>query len=335
MRMNQAAGNNGAVVIAQDIPKLTSLGPFVVVNLLMFVLVPAWLLGFFNSALMKTWTTVFLGTTVEAVPFLALGAVVSAVMTAFVSPAALSRLLPRNTAMAVPVAGLAGALLPGCECASVPIAANLVGRGVTPAVALTFLLSAPAINPLVLISTSVAFPGHPAMVAARFLASLVTSVVVGWIWVALGRSEWIRIPHRPNHHGVQSWRIFATEAQHDFLQGAGFLTIGAAAAATLNVVVPHAALTALSGNALISILVLAILAVGLAICSEADAFVAASLFQFSTTARLAFMVVGPAIDLKLMAMQSGAFGRRFVMHFAPLSFAAAVISSIVFGGLLL
>jgi uncharacterized membrane protein YraQ (UPF0718 family) len=73
------------------------------------------------------------------------------------------------------------------------------------------------------------------------------------------------------------------------------------------------------------VLALAVLAVLLSICSEADAFVAASLSQFSLTARLVFLVVGPMVDLKLIAMQTGVFGRRFVARFAPATFAAAVL----------
>jgi uncharacterized protein len=65
------------------------------------------------------------------------------------------------------------------------------------------------------------------------------------------------------------------------------------------------------------VVALAGLAVVLAICSEADAFVAASLSQFSLTARLVFMVVGPVVDLKLVALQTGVFGRRFALRFAP------------------
>jgi hypothetical protein len=50
------------------------------------------------------------------------------------------------------------------------------GRGVGtpwghPAAALAFLLSAPAINPIVLTATAVAFPRNPEMVLARFAAS--------------------------------------------------------------------------------------------------------------------------------------------------------------------
>ena len=48
-----------------------------------------------------------------------------------------------------------------------PVARRLFGPGVVGAAALTFMLSAPAINPVVLVATAVAFPGQPQMVAAR------------------------------------------------------------------------------------------------------------------------------------------------------------------------
>jgi uncharacterized membrane protein YraQ (UPF0718 family) len=83
------------------------------------------------------------------------------------------------------------------------------------------------------------------------------------------------------------------------------------------------------------VLALAVLAVLLSICSEADAFVAASLQEFSLTARLAFLVVGPMIDLKLFAMQAGVFGRGFAVRFAPTTFALAIIVSVAVGAVLL
>jgi uncharacterized protein len=77
------------------------------------------------------------------------------------------------------------------------------------------------------------------------------------------------------------------------------------------------------------------LAVVLAICSEADAFVAASLTQFSDTAKLAFLVVGPAVDVKLVALQTGTFGRQFSARFAPLTFVVAVAAALAIGAVLL
>jgi uncharacterized membrane protein YraQ (UPF0718 family) len=129
--------------------------------------------------------------------------------------------------------------------------------------------------------------------------------------------------------------VFAATAQHDLLQAGGFLIIGAATAATLQTAVPRSILDGVAGSGALSIVALAGLAVVMAICSEADAFIAASLTQFSLTSRLAFMVVGPMVDVKLIALQAGTFGGRFAARFAPLTFAAAVLSSLLVGWWLL
>jgi uncharacterized protein len=302
--------------------------------LVVAVLVRAWLPASFRAPRFGAWTTVFVSVVVQATPFVVLGTVLSAAISAFVPPRFFARALPGRAALAVPVAGAAGAVLPGCECASVPVAGALVRRGVTPAAALAFLLSAPAINPVVLAATAVAFPGRPQMVAGRLVASLVTAVAMGWLWLRLGRPDWLRLPARPEPVGRSRLSVFLSGCRHDFTQAGGYLVIGAAAAATLNVTVPPRWLHLVAGHPAGSVLALAALAVLLSICSEADAFVASSLVQFSLTARLAFLVVGPMVDLKLFAMQAGAFGRRFAVRFAPATFVVAVTVSVLVGSLL-
>jgi uncharacterized membrane protein YraQ (UPF0718 family) len=284
---------------------------------------------------LQTWATIFVAIVLQATPFLAFGVVLSGVIAAFVPPGAIARALPRRPALAVPVAGMAGIALPGCECGSVPIAGRLVAGGVMPPAALTFLLAAPAINPVVLISTAVAFPGRPEVVAARFVASLLTAVVVGWIWIRAGRTEWLDRARRPVVTDASRSETFRATAVHDFLHAGGYLVVGAAVAATLQVAVPRSILDAVGGSGVFAVITLALLSVALSVCSEADAFVAASLTQFSMTSRLTFMVVGPAVDTKLIALQTGVFGRSFASRFAPLTFAIAVASSIAVGTWLL
>ena len=53
-----------------------------------------------------------------------------------------------------------------------------------------------------------------------------------------------------------------------------------------------------------------LLAVLLSVCSEADAFVAASFVAFVPAARLAFVAIGPMVDLKLIGMYGSTFDRR-------------------------
>ncbi|MFJ1605455.1 permease [Streptomyces sp. NPDC088253] len=286
---------------------------------------------------MQAWRTVALAVTVQALPFLLLGTALSGAINAFVPARVFTRVLPRRPVLAVPVAGVAGVVLPGCECASVPVANSLIGRGVTPAAAFAFLLSAPAINPVVLTATAIAFPGHPEMVLARLLASLATAAVMGWLWLFLGREKWLKPVVRHTGHQPEQSRLreFRRGFQHDFLHAGGFLVLGAMAAATFNVAVPRTVLDAFSGSPWLSVLFLAALAILLAVCSEADAFVAASLTGFSPVARLAFMVVGPMVDLKLIALQAGTFGRAFAVRFSAATTVVAILCSALIGGVLL
>ncbi|MYX93552.1 hypothetical protein GT045_01640 [Streptomyces sp. SID486] len=296
------------------------------------------LLGRWGDApAVQAWRTVCLAVTVQALPFLLLGTALSGAISAFVPEGVFRRVLPRRPALAVPVAGVAGVVLPGCECASVPVASSLIGRGVPPAAAFAFLLSAPAVNPVVLTATAIAFPGNPAMVLARLLASLATAFVMGWLWLRFGRTEWLRpvVRHTGHRTGRSRWDEFRTGFQHDFLHAGGFLVLGAMAAATFNVAVPRSVLDTFAAAPWMSVLFLAGLAVLLAVCSEADAFLAASLTGFPPLARLAFMVVGPMVDLKLIALQAGTFGRAFAVRFSAATFVVAVACSALVGGGLL
>lgn len=99
------------------------------------------------------WLTVFLALVLQALPFLVLGTVLAGVVSAYLKPTLVSKLVPRNPIAAVGVAGLAGAALPGCECSSVPLARRLAARGVPTPAALSFLLAAPAVNPVVVVAT--------------------------------------------------------------------------------------------------------------------------------------------------------------------------------------
>lgn len=259
----------------------------------------------------------------------------SGLIAAYVSPDLVRRLVPKRTIFAVPSAGLAGLALPGCECGSVPIAGRLVATGTPPAAALTFLLAAPAINPVVMVSTAVAFPNDRMMVVARFAASFAAAIAVGSWWARRSGENLLDSVSDVHQHHDSKMERFIDVASRDLVHAGGYLVLGALAAATLQLVVPRSVLDSVASNELLSILVLASLAVVLSICSEADAFVAAGLPQFSLTSRLVFLVVGPVIDIKLVAMHAGVFGRAFALRFAPVTLVVAIISGVIAGQVLL
>jgi uncharacterized protein len=312
-----------------------------VLGLVAFAISGTWLrAAVAGSDGLATAGTVFCGVFVQALPFLGLGVLVSGLIAVFVPPERLVRWLPRRPGSAVLAAGLAGAALPGCECGSVPVARRLFGDGgPAGAAALAFMLAAPAVNPVVVVATAVAFPGQPKMVIARVAASFLTAVVMGWVWSRWGRAEWItrrlptNAPHAPDMGS--KWLAFCEVARQDFLQAAAYLVVGAGAAAALHVVVPARVFERVGAHLILGVTVMAALAVALAVCSEADAFVASSLTMIPLVPRLVFLVVGPAIDVKLLAMQSGMFGRAFAARFAPATFVVAVAAATLVGVLLL
>jgi uncharacterized membrane protein YraQ (UPF0718 family) len=294
-----------------------------------------WLVPRLDSPALATWSTIFVAIVVQSIPFLVGGVLLAGVIATLLSEKALRRLVPANPTLGVPVAGLAGVALPGCECASVPVAGSLMRRGVAPAVALTFLLAAPAVNPVVLVSTAVAFPDRPEVVLARFLASLVTAIAVGWLWLRFAGRVPILHRQRGHDHGEGAAQAFLGSVRHDFIHAAGFLVLGAMIAAAINTFVPREIIDSVAGNVFLAVGSMAIFAFVVALCSEADAFVAASLSAFSDTAKLVFMVVGPAMDVKLASMESGQFGAAFALRFVPLVIVVAVLSACGMGWWLL
>lgn len=280
----------------------------------------------------QAWVSLVIGVTVQALPFLVLGVALSAVVTVFIPPAALLRVVPRRQALAVPAVALSGMALPACECASVPVANSLIRKGVPDKAALAFMLASPAINPVVLVSTAIAFAGQWQMVWARCAASLLAACVVGWAWRGGGRQA-----HAHEHSHSAGGRADALRATllHDFINSAGFLAIGAAITATIKVFVPAHWLRAVADNFWLAVLLMIVLAIVLALCSEADAFIAASLTFVPPVAQLVFLVVGPVVDTKLIAMQYGAWGGRFVMRFVPLVLVVAVAAALLVGWVVL
>ena len=183
-----------------------------------------------------------------------------------------------------------------------------------------------------------AFPGNYTLVGARFIASLATAMLVGTWWARRNDESLLEsIMDTDDHEHAAGNRLgtFMDVAAKDFVHAGGYLVVGALAAATLQLVIPRSVINAVAENEWQSILIFAGLAVLLSICSEADAFVAAGLPQFSLSSRLVFLVVGPVIDLKLIALHAGVFGRKFTMLFAPVTLVIAIISAVVVGQVLL
>jgi uncharacterized protein len=268
--------------------------------------------------------TIFLGVVIEATPFLVLGVLVSQVLALAVRGDWLvSRLPSGRVASLTALAGL-GAMFPVCECGNVPVARRLIRRGVPVAAALVFLLSAPALNPVVALSTFAAFRDRPSIVVLRLLLTFAVAVGIGLLFsfhprpaamlrhgAATPRAE----PHADGARPASGRRVrrFAGGVLEEFVEMGSVLVVGAALAALTQVLVPRHALLGIGQGPVLSVAVMMALALILSVCSTVDAFVALAYGgTFTDGSLIAFLVFGPMIDIKSILLMLTVFSARTV-----------------------
>jgi uncharacterized membrane protein YraQ (UPF0718 family) len=264
---------------------------------------------------------------IEAMPFLAVGALFSATIEVFVSTERLLRSMPKSLVGGLALGIGAGFVLPTCECGVVPIVRRLMRKGVPPFIAIDYMLAAPIVNPVVLASTYLAFRGSWTMVLARIAVAAIVATVLGLYARSLpnvlldGKGSG-HDSHDHDHSGqsfLQKIRSVMIHTAQEFMDMGKFLIFGALAAAAFKTLLPENIMSVFTGNLVLSIVGMMILAILLSICSEADAFVAASFQTFPVGAKLAFIAIGPMVDLKLIGMYAVTFHRKMVLAlvFAP------------------
>lgn len=102
---------------------------------------------------------------------------------------------------------------------------------------------------------------------------------------------------------------------HDFVDITCYLIIGATLAATLQTFRLLELAPGLTANAAVSVLLMMLVAIALCLCSEADAFVAANMpipVEIALSSKLAFLLLGPMLDIKLYFMYTRVFRARLI-----------------------
>jgi uncharacterized membrane protein YraQ (UPF0718 family) len=284
---------------------------------------------------------VFGSLVIQAVPFVLVGAAAAALIEVFVPIGAFERIAELPRPLRLPAAGLAGVLLPICECGSVPVARRLIHRGLDPSSAFTFMLAAPVVNPVVIASTFYAFRGRDTlwtMVLGRTGLGLVVAMAVGWAMGALGKEQVLRpLDEADREQSLEvgkpepRWRRFFVHLADDFLFMGGYLLLGASVAAMVQTFLPQGLLERIGGAPVVDVVLMMVIASLLSLCSESDAFIAASFTQFGASSQLAFLVFGPMVDLKLGALYAGSFRRVVVVTIVVVAAVTTFIGSIWIG----
>ncbi len=300
-----------------------------------------------ESASLNSLAIVFVSIVLEAIPFMLIGSLVGGFIEAFISRERMATFLPRKGWLTVCIAAGAGIVFPVCECAVVPVVRRLIGKGLPFSAAIAYLLGGPIVNPIVAASTAMAYAFDWRIVILRMGLGYGIAVVIGMLMGGLfAGSEAIKDngaalennasscschhhSHVHTHATSDNWVDKAgaafTHAMDDFLAVGHYLVIGAFIAALAQTYIDRSSFLSLTSIPVLSVLLMMVLAILLNLCSEADAFIAAS-FQglMPMPAQMAFLLTGPMFDLKLLLMYQSVFKRRAIVTLATLILGAVL-----------
>lgn len=291
----------------------------------------------------QIFNTIFISILMQAFPFMLIGIFVSAAMEVFAPDQFVTRVFPSRFGLGFITAMFAGLLFPVCECAIVPVTTRLVKKGVALPIAVTFMLSAPIINPIVIVSTLYAFAGQPQVALLRVVFGLAIALLVGGVLYLLNAGNDVLLtgyddcgchchdhcaccaePLGSLHDGgetAQKTRTILQKLKEMFLHageeffGVGrYLILGAFLTSLIQILIPRAWFAGLNEKSGIPLLMMMLIAFLFSACSTSDAFIAKSFAgRFSLGAIMGFLVFGPMMDIKNILMLLGNFKKKFVI----------------------
>ncbi|RED57224.1 permease [Cohnella lupini] len=320
-----------------------------------------------DTAKLQNFKIVFLSIILEALPFLLIGVLVSALLQAFVSDRLIRKLTPKNPVAGVLFGSLLGIILPLCECGMIPIVRRLIRKGLPAYIGIIYIVAGPIINPVVFGATFAAFRTNKELAYSRFYLAFVVSVTIGLILYYFMKRSPLKpetlnqqeaaivlrstdmhnhahdhsheLNHAHNHghvhsHGgsvVQKLADTPGHAAEEFFDMGKYLILGSFITALLQTLVTRASFASVADHELPSHLFMMGFAYALSLCSTSDAFVAASFNNmFPPAALLSFLVFGPMLDLKNTLMMLAVFRKKFVLKFGILIALLVLFGSILF-----
>ncbi len=277
------------------------------------------------TELLQDSLTIFLGIFFEAIPFILLGVVVSSVIQQFVTQETLLKYTPKNVLLGCAYGSLIGFVFPVCECGNIPVARRLLKKGVSPHIAISFLLGAPVLNPIVIVATLAAFPYQIEVTIVRVVISFIIAVLVGVLFSFAPKGSVSRFaadepePESCGHNHSAN-ESMVQNALTEFFEMGGIMVLGGAIAALTQVFIPREVILELATNPSMAVLSLMLLAFVVSICSNVDSFFALAYAPlFPLPALLGFLIWGPMMDIKALVMLRTTFTVKAIILMALVS----------------
>lgn len=287
----------------------------------------------------KNISIIFTSVFFESLPFLLLGSLISSVIETYISNETLSKLIPKNKVIGSIVGIILGFFLPACDCAVIPVSKRLIKKKVPLNTAVSFMLASPIINPVVLLSTYYAFyKTNPEIFYYRIIFGIIIALIIGIIIGITYKDKTIIINddncdcHISNEkHTIKNdFKHIIKHATIDLFEVVKYLILGALIASLFQVIIPRDVLQTFRESKILSILVLMLFAYLISLCSTSDSFVGKTFIQsFTKESVIAYLLLGPMIDIKNTIVLLGNFKKSFVITLISLIFITIFIFSLV------
>lgn len=273
---------------------------------------------------------------IEATPFLILGTFIAVYAQRTNLFDRLITRLPKHPLLRRPLIACMGIAIPVCECGNIPLARSLMRKGMTSGEATTFLLAAPVLNPITFITTREAFRNVPWVLPARMIGAFLVAIIVGWAVGLFGKSvltsEFAASCDVAHEHKKR--QPASLEFANEFLLMFKLLGIGALLASLTQFFISQDSLSSIAGNQFTAVALMLILGFVISICSNVDAFFAlAYVGTVPYGALVTFMVAGPMVDVKSVAMMKTTYTKRaliaIIFGVSILSYCLGVLLSYV------
>lgn len=294
--------------------------------------------------IVKNISIIFISIFFESLPFLLLGSLISSIIERYVSNERIASLIPKNIVLGSIMGILLGFFVPACDCAVIPISKRLIKKRVPLNVAISFMLASPIINPVVLLSTYYAFYNtNPKIFWLRLILGILIAFIIGIIIGIIFKRNVITNnmddvechchddeQHCHNHEkrNMKNDILFILKhTTYDMFEVVKYLMLGALIASIIQIMLPRNILNMFNSNEAISIFILMLFAYLISLCSTSDSFVGKSLLSsFSESSIMAYLLLGPMIDIKNTIVLLGNYKKSFVVTLIFLIFIIIFLS---------
>lgn len=319
--------------------RLAASASVVLIVVLTLFLTDSLLAGYTLSNKLQDFITLSLSIFVEAFPFLVLGSILAAVVNTYVPAHFFEKVLPKKGFLKRATLSLMGFLFPVCECGNIPLSRSLMIQGLKPSEAITFLLAAPVINPVTIWATWAAFSYDQSIVISRVVATFIIANFIGFVISKKKRERDFlteefkavcdaKEPKELNKR--KKTDKFTSNFSHEAFIMIKMLAFGAIVAGVIQTFVPRDLLVSIGSNVVLSILAMLALAFVVSICANVDAFFALSFANtFTAGSIVSFLVFGPMVDIKLIALLKTTFKNELIITISVLSLLLSALAGLV------